>query len=867
MPLKTVSVEEYLKSDHYRLSGLNIPPQDIISASNKNVGIPSDAKKGFFDARKKNLESLQKGKSDDSLLDLTKPIQPMANMRGGQQQAEPTEQPQEKGFVDKQMETSQNLFSGIGKAFTERTEKGSEAGYKAIQGEQGLGSATLQMLGQGAGFVGDVGFEAGKYLFDSAGNFLSGVTPDVLEKPAVAAVKKVGDQLLQTDAAKAGIAAFQAGAETWGNFKKENPEAAGNIEAVVNLASLIPGVKGAKVGAEGAGAIGKEALSIAKEGVEKGAEAVSKKTGDVYDLTKGAFRRKPVRTEDAIKSVKDNLLSQIEGKKASMVKLDKTRSDVLDTISSDPRYHPEIDVENKTFNTQNAVNELNADINELGTKTRELFSVSDEIDGGVPVQQVVDDVKKTLFTERNRAKLAVAGEGFGKELERKMQNIANVYGDTIPRQDLWDIRKSIDDDINKLSDTNLKRDLTQSVRAGFANSLERIPGENASLVKRSMAEMQKLIEARDYSKDVLGTFKIRGGKLTDIIRSGVGTAIGGVTGGIGGAVAGYVLSNKIGSYLAKNTLSSAAERRTLAALIKERPDILDEIDGYIGNLKGVEKRRAEKNINDVIDIDTKEGELKKIVGFDIKKNETGDKQNLVSGERALLGDGKTPEQPQKRIVSDEGNNKTKDVATIEDGVSKVSKGQNEIYKEATLSKKTAGGSIDTQADEIVARAKTTKPSQTADPLIVEAKKYKSAEEFVKAQGTPVKNNIEVRDKIGTKLRDPYTGEYLPVNNDGTIRVYHSTTKESAEKIIQNGLVGSKVEDGDIYFTTNPKGYGGIGKGKGVVLAFDVDPKKIKFDDVYRGELHLKGNNTDIGGIKPIKTKSQLTDIWNKANNK
>lgn len=151
-----------------------------------------------------------------------------------------------------------------------------------------------------------------------------------------------------------------------------------------------------------------------------------------------------------------------------------------------------------------------------------------------------------------------------------------------------------------------------------------------------------------------------------------------------------------------------------------------------------------------------------------------------------------------------------------------------------------------------------------EALKAEARKYKSAEEFVKAQGT--RTGVEVRDKIGTKLQDPYTAEYLPTNSDGTITLYHSTTKEGAEKIKQSGIFGSKTEGGDIYFTTNKKGYGGIGKDKDVVLAFNVDPKKIKFDDVYRGELHLKGNNTDIGGIKPvvIKTKSQLTDLYNQA---
>jgi len=125
----------------------------------------------------------------------------------------------------------------------------------------------------------------------------------------------------------------------------------------------------------------------------------------------------------------------------------------------------------------------------------------------------------------------------------------------------------------------------------------------------------------------------------------------------------------------------------------------------------------------------------------------------------------------------------------------------------------------------------------------------------KAEG----KSFDVRDKTGMKLQDPFTAKPLPINQDGTITVYHSTTKNNAEKIKQNGLIGSKVEGGDIYFTTNKKGYGGIGKDKNVVLAFNIDPKKLKFDDVFRGELHLKGNNLDIQGIKP-QTKSQLKKL-------
>ena len=106
-----------------------------------------------------------------------------------------------------------------------------------------------------------------------------------------------------------------------------------------------------------------------------------------------------------------------------------------------------------------------------------------------------------------------------------------------------------------------------------------------------------------------------------------------------------------------------------------------------------------------------------------------------------------------------------------------------------------------------------------------------------------------------------------MNPDDTITVYHSTTEEAAKLINKNGIIGPKVEDGFSFFTTNSKGYGGIGAGKNTVLEFHIKPNKLEFDDVFRGELHLKAHNDVIGGLLPTKkleTKAQLEAIWKKA---
>lgn len=145
------------------------------------------------------------------------------------------------------------LTGGIAERFKERQSKSMQ-----IEGSDfGLPSQILQQAGQGAGFIGDVGFEAVKAL-----------TPEPVQEAVGGAVEAV-----------AGSAPVQGAMEAYGGFKEANPELAGNIEAVGNLATVIPGVavvgktaqlggraavRGAEMAAEWAG----NAARVARETVD-----------------------------------------------------------------------------------------------------------------------------------------------------------------------------------------------------------------------------------------------------------------------------------------------------------------------------------------------------------------------------------------------------------------------------------------------------------------------------------------------------------------------------------------------------------------------------------------------------------------------
>lgn len=82
--------------------------------------------------------------------------------------------------------------------------------------------------------------------------------------------------------------------------------------------------------------------------------------------------------------------------------------------------------------------------------------------------------------------------------------------------------------------------------------------------------------------------------------------------------------------------------------------------------------------------------------------------------------------------------------------------------------------------------------------------------------------------------DELTG--LPLNADGTVTLYHGTTKQNAQAITKDSRLRSAGEP-DVYLTTDKTGGG---YGDGTVVAVDVDPKTIKLDDAFpNGRLDFR----------------------------
>lgn len=112
-------------------------------------------------------------------------------------------------------------------------------------GEQTYGEAMFQTIGKvGVGLAFDFLGEAVGRGVKAAGAGMSYVTPDAIEDPVKGGATAAWTAFAQSDVGQAGLAAMGEGIETYQAWAQNNPRAARNLEAGVNVAMLLAPVKG-----------------------------------------------------------------------------------------------------------------------------------------------------------------------------------------------------------------------------------------------------------------------------------------------------------------------------------------------------------------------------------------------------------------------------------------------------------------------------------------------------------------------------------------------------------------------------------------------------------------------------------------------
>ena len=141
-----------------------------------------------------------------------------------------------------------------------------------LTGEQSLSEGVMQAGGQGVGYLGDLIGQGVAKL----GQGISYITPDVVEDEVMTQLGIFFDQPMM----QMGKRALQAGGEAWENFSQENPRAARNIEAIVNISGV--GLGGGAVGPKAAKSVSRMELPSTRrarealESIEQGGMAATR---------------------------------------------------------------------------------------------------------------------------------------------------------------------------------------------------------------------------------------------------------------------------------------------------------------------------------------------------------------------------------------------------------------------------------------------------------------------------------------------------------------------------------------------------------------------------------------------------------------
>ena len=239
------------------------------------------------------------------------------------------DQKPEASFLDK---VSSDISKRYGNIKSELTSNNvtSPVNLQASAMEKGL-----RVAGQVAGGVGDVLVSAiGSTVPNSIVRVAS--TADELTGGALGeTAKSAGTSILQTDLGKQGLELAQQGMEQYSVWKQANPNAAKDLEAVVNIASIIPVTKIAGAVGTGAKTIAGEAIQAGKAGVKVAKQApkvVSTVSKNIQDIG-----RTPKTIGQVVGDVAQGTTEDIKPVATALKTIDtkkvKTYSDLLSEIN------------------------------------------------------------------------------------------------------------------------------------------------------------------------------------------------------------------------------------------------------------------------------------------------------------------------------------------------------------------------------------------------------------------------------------------------------------------------------------------------------------------------------------------------------
>lgn len=716
-----------------------------------------------------------------------------------------TETPKEEG-----------VFSKIGSALKTRGQDIYKTMKQTATGEINPLETGVRVVGDIVGGATDVAFEG-----------LKAGAKAVLPEKAEQRVKQLGLDILQTDIGKAGVSALSKGVQEYEKWKEQNPRIAESLEGVLNIASILPAEKVLGVGAK----VVKPAAKLAGEAVGEAATTAGK------SLAKNVEKR---AIDDVVNLVRKSTKEMTTAEKQELLKTGKASESILGGLKSKP-------------------------------------STSDYA-------------------------IAEVAQGFVDPSKKVIENITSIKDG---------IRQKATSLVDYLRRANVPLDETNTLKKSISEAeLPLVMKSDTAMKNMYDNVVEKFMEFTKDKKDMAGLLEARQ-QFDDWVETQIPSIWdeGGKYKPLNQAVT--KMRQKVNDYIAENSYHFFPDtaQNPVRNILKEQSLLYEAVDNMaINNAKRIDKGLIERASSAI-----RSNPISSIVGAGAVGLSIPAMAGIISSPAAIaalttygmyrIG---------KKVITSEAIQKGLSEFLLKAGKTLNPEGKKAVQELAdklaevnmSLSKK-AGLTIE---DVSEGGFKSPAVGQTADP-IQEAKKYKSAEEFVEAQGKPIYHGTQgdfevfapksptegLAGKAGTYFTTNLTEasgfgkniKEVHISPNAKIKVEYANDMPAeikAERIFQarregydavqlksvQPLRGNRAELAQVNKEINelkPK----IDELNQRMLDGEItpeqnlsDPLMVKWSELLekRNPTHTIVFNTDI-----IKTKSQLTDIWNKANRK
>lgn len=636
-----------------------------------------------------------------------------------------------KGYSQTQLQGLQqenkpkSFFSKLGDALKSRASNFADTSLAVNSGQITSPEATIRGAGQIAGAVSDV---AGIALGSAAKTAYK-----ALPQQGQANLKDIGTGVMQSRPGQAVMGGVQSGMEAYGGFKERNPRLATNLEAVGNVASVIPVGFGGKVA-------GKESLNIAK---------------DVAGLTKRIGKS---NIDDVIETgISKGIRPSVVGKN-SLAQLDQYKAKAKEAVL------------NIVKNKQNL-----SYVDEFGE------SVAGKLPSSLKeLTEAVDQTKKRIFSEYSALATKAGGTGVAVDLNKVTSELGKIVNDKVIQT------------------------ISPETAQYATNLIERFSKQGSftpEQAQQAIANMNSSLEAF-YRNPTYGTYRQAqiDALITNNLRESLDEVITSATG------PGYAELKK--AYGALKTIEKDAIKRAVVEGRKNAKGLVDFTDIFsagdvvmgvvTGNPAQVAKGAIQKAVSSYIKrLNSPDSAIKKMFqkvegaiekgkstsapfvpksmtgkGIQSMKGKGGLSIQDVSKNDPLLQEaGKIPSKSEFTSITKGQYNSIREVGGVKVRARMWDNEPWQIVDGDDFSNSKTLKSFRTR-DELYQYLKSSESSSkpSSNPLLEEARKYKSAEEFIKAQG-------------GTK-RGFGTGAGRPKSI--TKAQDKSVTKNSLQEVLQDG---------------------------------------------------------------------------------